>query len=355
VEFFANTNYIKNISKEEIDNYYALFEKRANQNNGIAHIKYLRLGNVTVKIENYVPELVQPIETQLAYCISDKADSQDYTFFIWKDDVKSFVADFAKEATHLLFYPKNAEKPAIEISLPDNSLKAYNTETKSHYISSNNFPDDFVPKMGHLFVRELYSLAKTDNQSLVHAAAVGIDDNGVLLCARGGSGKSTLAVSALLDGFQYVADDYSILSRTAEGVYAYPIYSTINLFPQMQAKMQHLQAEIMYPNYYQPLKNTLSIHAHHANFVKRLPIKAVIFPKIATVKFPSIEPMDKGKAIVQMIHSTMLQLDKTNNTDNVKKLISFISDLDFYQINLSPDLDANVKLLKQFIKGTIYV
>jgi hypothetical protein len=350
MKFGEEANFIKNISKEEMDKYYAIFEKRAKKNKHIAYIKYLTLGNITVKIENYVPELIEPIETQLAYCISDKADAYDKVFYIWKDDVKSYVADFAQNAAILSLFLKNSEKPSIEINLKENTIWAFNPKTQTHYLNFKDYSLDMIRKMGHLFVRNLYEFSKTDHQNLLHSAAVGIDNTGVLLSARGGGGKSTLAISALLDGFQYVSDDYSIISRTAEGVCAYPIYSTINLYPLMQEKMPRLQAEIMYPSWWQPGKNTMSIHAHHGSFVKKLPIKAVVFPKIADIKSPSIEPVDKGKAIVQMIHSTLLQLENVNNPDYVKKLISLVSDLDFYQINLSPDLEANVKLLRQFVE-----
>jgi len=39
--------------------------------------------------------------------------------------------------------------------------------------------------------------------------------------------------------------------------------------------------------------------------------------------------------------------DKNNNT--VRRLLLLVSNLEFFQINLSWDLNANVELLKQFI------
>ena len=57
-------------------------------------------------------------------------------------------------------------------------------------------------------LRTLLHFALTGaDRHLVHAAAVGTNDQGVLLPGRGGSGKSTLSVTALLDGLYYVGDD----------------------------------------------------------------------------------------------------------------------------------------------------
>jgi hypothetical protein len=347
------THYIKNVSKEEMDKYYMLFEKRGGKSR-FKQVKYLTLGNITIKIENRVEELAFPLETQWAYCLNDKAVSYDCTFFIWKDDIKSLVADFAQKAYCLSFYPKNAEKPAIEIFMQENRLKAYNPETKTYYFSKDDFSTDVIRKMGHLFVKQLSDIAQATNQALVHAASVGIDGKGVLICARGGGGKSTLAASALLDGFQYIADDYVVLSKNEKGqLYAHPIYSTVNLFPHIQEKLPGLNAKFIQDSYWQPNKKTFDISAHHDRFVPELPINTVIFPQIGNPENPSIEPMDvmeKGKAIVQLIHSTVFQMLDTQNSGYVKTLMSLVSGLDFYQINLSPDLNVNVKLLKQFIK-----
>jgi hypothetical protein len=342
------TNYVTNISKKEMDKYYALLDKRIeNSDRNTVYIKYLTLGNITVKIENHVPELIFPIEKQLPYCLSDQSDHYDKIFYIWKEDIRLIVADFAQDADAVFLSSKNTQKPFLEIFLKSNMLIARNQDTQTHYLCANDFSLDTIRKMGHLFVRQINELAKTPDQAMVHSAAVGVNGAGALMCARGGGGKSTLAVSALLNGFQYVADDYLILNKT-DRLYTYPIYSTINLSQRMYKQMNTLQSEYLYDNYYKP-KYTLSIVAHHDRFVKKLPIEMVIFPKISEVEKPSIEPMDKGKAIVQMIHSTISQMGDETDPGFVKRLISILSDLDFYQINLSPNLDANVMLLKQFI------
>jgi hypothetical protein len=228
-------------------------------------------------------------------------------------------------------------------------LSAYNSETKTYYFAQNEkFSIDIIRKMGHLFAVQINAMMKDSDMALVHAAAVGIDDKGVLICARGEGGKSTLSISAMLEGFQYVSDDYLILSKTDQ-LYAHPIYSFTNIFPQTQAKMVGLKSKLMWDSYWRPQKQTLDISAHHDSFVKKLPIKAVIFPRIADVEIPFIEPVEKGKAIAQMIHSTIHQLGDYDNAGHIKKLIALTSDLEAYQINLSPDLEANVKILRNFI------
>ncbi len=64
---------------------------------------------------------------------------------------------------------------------------------------------------------------------LVHAAAVGRENCGFLICGKGGSGKSTLAASTWAsDGWQFAGDDYCAVSTRAPHQ-IFPLYPTAKL------------------------------------------------------------------------------------------------------------------------------
>ena len=83
---------------------------------------------------------------------------------------------------------------------------------------------------------------------MVHGDIVGLNDNGVLFCARGQRGKSTLVVLSMIDGFEYVSDDYLTLEKENDKLYAHPIYSIITLSPRMYNelfdKLKRLQISV---------------------------------------------------------------------------------------------------------------
>jgi hypothetical protein len=76
----------------------------------------------------------------------------------------------------------------------------------------------------------------------------------------------------------------------------------------------------------------------------------MIFPSISDISEPTIEKSNNTKAITQFVYSTAKQMDQHLNKEYVKLLLSLVKDLDCYQINLSRNLDKNVKILRQFIK-----
>ncbi|GHT93545.1 hypothetical protein FACS1894122_08920 [Alphaproteobacteria bacterium] len=418
---YVNNIPLTNVSQQEMDKYYEIVNRRSLEaNNGvIGQTKYLSLGDVTVKIENFSEELITPINTQFAYVLRDAADSYDVIFRIWNEEVKTYISDFAQDIKNIFLSTKKAsnielflvqrdggcttgtsaslqtslcadcncnidavlakenaspartattvtlaydpksktayliekislstkETPEIELLLEDDILSAYDPKNKIAYFSAKEISTKHLSKMGHLFVRLINKMVKTPTSALVHSAAVGIDNTGVLICGRAERGKSTLAISCLLDGFQYVSDDYLILTKTDQ-LYAYPIYSIIYLSMQAQEKMKEPGATFLYDNH-NGKKHALDISSHHDKFVEKLPIKIAIFPNIADIEKPTIEPIHGGQAIAQLVHSTAIQMGERKNPKYFLDLMSLVSDLDFYQTLTPLKIRSSVLLIPE--------
>jgi hypothetical protein len=359
-----------NLSNEELNSFYSDFKKYAEaSNNGkIEWVKYLDLGSFAIKIINYSPEFTKLVNTQIPYNLHDKLNKKhDATIVLWKNSgTKKYVYDRfdtknPRARVNLLtdrclevYETPLSPNPTIRINYDDcnnNMVESYDKKNSVYYYSADRLDMEEFIKQGHLLVRTISTILRDlSNVSLVHGAVVGIDNKGVLICARGGGGKSTLTVSTLLEkDFQYVSDDYLILNRENNNVYASPIYSIITLSPRMHRELSELKTEFISDNW-NKTKFILSISAYHNKFVNKLPIKACLFPNVTDADVPSVELMSKGKAVTQIIDSTLTQLGDRRDTPQVQKLLSFARDFNFYKINLSQNLKANVNVLREFIK-----
>lgn len=341
-------NYILNIGRKNLLEYYAFFDNRFQKKakNITVVTKYLDLGIKVIRLQIACTNFVNRIEQFFSYSLKDNVRNYDQTIYIWQDNVESFLNEQYKTDLVTIAYQNQRY---IKIDFQNRIINAENSEEKKCYFIAEDISYDALLKQGHLLVKLISQIVRTDTSALVHSAAVGIDNKGVLICAKGGSGKSTLSVSCLVDGFQYVADDYLILNKVNNTVYALPIYSMITLSSQICKLIPTLKSNFM-GNNYNDTKYVLNISSYDNKFVKKLPIKAVVFPNIANVHEPTIEKTDKNRAVTQLVFSTATQMNNDKDACYMKLLISLIKDLDFYKINLSPDLNKNVQLLRQFIK-----
>ena len=343
-----NETYILNINQNSLLKYYSFFDAKFENSLKTYPLitKYLDLGIKIIRLQISCENFISQLEQYFSCSLKDNVTNYDETIYIWKDNVKSFISDQYKFKFLTIAYKKQV---FIRVDPENKTINAENPENKKYYFISEDFSYEGLSKQGHLFVKLISQIVRTEHSALVHSAAVGIDNKGVLISAKGGSGKSTLSISCLTDNFQYVADDYLILNKVNNILYASPIYSMITLSSQIYKQLKNLKATFMCNNY-NNTKYVFNISSYDNKLAKGLPIRAIVFPNIANVKEPSIEKTDRNRAITQLVFSTSRQMNNDKNPQYIKLLISLIENLDFYQINLSTDLNKNVKILKNFIK-----
>lgn len=355
--------------------------------------RYVQLGSKTVKLLCYSKDFIPLIEKQLSYALKKEAANFDATIVLWNEkEIESFLEKFIDEKTKsrlkaeqisakvdevsllntdktnpqfklltrintgkegIVLFEAIDEKystynPIIRISLEGGVIEAYDPENNVYYYGVKDLrPEEFIKK-GHIFVHIFNKIIKTPTANLIHGAVVGIDNKGILLCGRGQRGKSTLAVLAMMDGFDYVSDDYLVLEKEGDALYSYPIYSIITLSPKMYNELYDDLKGKFVSNNARRDKYVIDIKAYHETFRDKYPIKVCVFPQIVADEKPSIVPCKKGQAITQLVHSTINQMEDKYDTKTIQKLMSFIQNFEFYQINLCPDIKANVECLRNF-------
>ncbi len=357
---------------QEIKEYIKKIGAYVQQSGKPEWVKYVRLGSKTAKLVCYSKTFTPLVEKQLGYTLKNDAKSYDATIVIWNEKEPKALADklFDKHDLHLKTRMRlekllskqdyidleimdeayNRHNCIISIDATNGLVNAYDKENNTYYYGVENLePEEFI-KHGHIFVQIFNKILKTKNSNLVHGAVVGLENNGVLFCARGQRGKSTLAVLSMMQGFEYVSDDYLVLEKDEHGLYSYPIYSIITLSPRMYNELYKDLKGRFVSNNGRKDKYVINIDAYHNTFKEKYPIKACMFPEIVKDKEPSIVPCKKGRAITQLVHSTIRQTCDAHDIKTIQKIMDFVKDFEFYQINLCSDIHANVECLRDFCK-----
>ena len=374
----------KDLTKEEIASIYMNIDLYLAQKE-IKWTKYVDLGCKIVKLVSYSNEFLPLVEKQLTFVLKDKSEHFDDTLIIWNENdilkfTKNVVEQNSKINTKVKFekvYRKakrvecndkelyniqvynnsfSETKPAIDFQTLRGFVFGNNKENHTYYYGVNNLePEEFI-KEGHIFVQFFNNILKTETSNLVHGAVIGYNGNGICFCARGQRGKSTLSVLSMMKGFEYVSDDYLILHQDNKGqLLSSPIYSIITLSPVMYNRLyDYMKGSQFVSNNARKDKYVFNISNYHNTFKSNYPIKLCIFPEIVTDKDPSIRPCtleEKGRAIVQIIQSTLMQTADLSENWTVKKLMNMVKDLPFYKLNLCWDIDRNTEFLREFMNN----
>ena len=303
------------------------------------------------------------MDRQLGWVEIPPVENPDATVFLWQEES---LVDFPRRAigiteeygTDCLQFVEKIEceggfkvREYLNVDFKYHNV-LYGGDNLFYYAVRSLEPEEWR-KDGHLFAKIFYRILKTPHSSLVHSACVGLNGNGILFCAKAMRGKSTLTVASMLDGMEYVSDDYLILHNDGGALLASPIYSFINLSPKMYRKMYDSldKARFLYSCAFQD-KYTLDISAYSDRIRKRYPVKVamipVIDPSAARPQVVACTEAEKGAGITQLIHSTISQIWDQNPGNNVIKLSAMLRPLPFYKIILSPDIFANVECLRSF-------
>ena len=246
---------IDNPTAEEKQKIFNNIDNYLEQNYQVCYEKFLDLGVKTVRLICYSKDFIHLVEKQLNYVLKDNAEKYDATLKIWQDDnIKMFpskiidklnpaknlkfrvqmIVDKIKDIDLWIFDDEYSKiNPIISNNVWNGIFSAQNIETNTFYYGVEDLNPEEIIKEGHIFIQHLNRILKADNINVVHGASVGMNNNGILFCARGQRGKSTLTVLSMMKGFEYVSDDYLTLEKQGDNLFAYPIYSIITLSPRM--------------------------------------------------------------------------------------------------------------------------
>ncbi|MBQ2644353.1 hypothetical protein IJG14_02110 [bacterium] len=308
-------------------------------------ILYLDLGIKIVRVICYSEQFYSIVKKHLTLAILKESQTYDTTIILWQVDDIDYILQ-----NNELYIPIQHRGAFVN----DKSITIYSIDKKTVFYGLKTLDIEEFAKEGHVLVKIFNRILKTETTNLVHGACIGLNNNGILLCARGKKGKSTLSVLSMLKGFDYIADDYLLLEKNNEQLYAYPIYSIITLSPTMYNEMYDLLDGTRFiSNNGIKTKYVINIANLHDRFKKKYPIKLCMMLEFTEDKHSSIiecSALEKGKAITQTVFSTIKQMNDELDKETIKKLINTLQSFPFYKIKLCSNIYDNVETLKKFLE-----
>ena len=310
--------------------------------------------SVLARIAGYTVRLVFPNVDYARYVIPDmfvqpdNGVSVDSTFIWWEDSIGPYQLHKFAHLKDFVQYNEDFSKAADDcgyIELKWDDLRAADYLKNKYYLLSNPATHTKWSIANHPFAQAIFLWAQRHEFLMLHAAAVGKNGRGVLIVGHGGTGKSTLACSCLADGFEFISDDYCLLSAAGSRI-VYPIYTNVSLNPDSLAGLPMFKPfEIL------PMQEEKSSFTVSETVIRSaLQIEAIILPQISENTEPEIAMDNSSKALAKVIFSTNKQLGRLLDTMFVRKLAQRLLGMPVYRFTLTKDLQKNCQYLKKWIR-----
>jgi hypothetical protein len=186
----------------------------------------------------------------------------------------------------------------------------------------------------------------------LHAAALGVGGQCVLLAGVPGSGKSTLTAALLARGFGYVADDTVLLTAPPVRVRGVPMrvglkegsWSVLDeLWPQLSELPVHCRADGKRIRYFLPSPPVSAGGAGDA-----LPAAALVFPRYRAGATTTMKRVRRAQALRKLAEAGY-DVGGVLDRNVVRALVEWISGLDCYEL-VHGDLDEAVAQLAAIVR-----
>lgn len=182
-----------------------------------------------------------------------------------------------------------------------------------------------------------------------HAAAVALENRAVLLTAKGGSGKSTTALHCLLDGMQYLGDDFVLVDCDTKFVHS--MYNVVKLTPadlkQFPALNQELQNGVKED---QDKVQVFLNEDFEKQIVAKASIEAILVPRIVHGSLTHLSDITFEEVMAALTTSTLYLL-KGSSSEAMKKITRLVNSLPAYYLNLGSDFNASPSVIRKLLKA----
>ena len=180
---------------------------------------------------------------------------------------------------------------------------------------------------------------------LVHAAAVGNTNGGVLIGGKGGSGKSTTALTCLESSLSYVGDDYTLLGLDPEPV-VHSLYNSAKLNSDHVQRFPALLPRVANTDRLPAEKALLFVNEHYpAKVAARLPVRAILLPRVTGIPETRWKRVSVAMALTALAPSTIFQLPRAGN-EAFQFLSTFIRHLPCFSLEVGTELSTVPRVIE---------
>jgi len=310
---------------------------------------YFRIAGKVMALKFADAALATKLLPAFAHLEALEQTTADLTICCWNDFSNGVeMPEWTGEAgVHGLQYIDGPVRMAWEIE--QRSLQAYDPNRRLALFYTPNVSELATWEQGAPFRQILHWWsAGLLGLQLVHGAAVGTEEGGVLLIGRSGAGKSTQALACVGSQLGYAADDYCLL-ELGPAPRVHSLYGSGKANEASIAMLPRLAEAFRASPIDQQGKSVIFIAEHAPEAMLRsFPLRAIVLPEIVSGSSCRAEVLSTGEALRAVAPSTLLQLPG-DRAQSLARLSSLVRRLPCWRLYVGNNPRAAQPILEAII------
>jgi hypothetical protein len=148
------------------------------------------------------------------------------------------------------------------------------------------------------------------NIQIIHAGLVARHNSGILFAGKSGSGKSTSSLACIMDGFDYLAEDYVGLQICGDSSFiGHSLYNSVFLKTDHLERFTPLAPYAIRGRLPHEEKSVIILSQIYPERLKQaVPIRALVIPHISDTEDTLLQPTSKREAFLSLAPSSLFQI-----------------------------------------------
>lgn len=196
----------------------------------------------------------------------------------------------------------------------------------------------------------IYQALRSFGYFLLHAAALSWQGAGILMTGPSGAGKTTTMLQCVRAGFQFIADDATLLALQADGrVRAVSTLNTMHVTPQTAALFPELA--VTTANTRHGDKTTLFLpEIYPQAMAAAATVGLLVVPSLQGPRDGSLEPLSARAILADALPSSVDLSQPEAMTAHLDLLFHLVSTVRCYRLSLPPQIGAVPELIRAAIQ-----
>lgn len=197
----------------------------------------------------------------------------------------------------------------------------------------------------------LYQHLRRRGLHLIHASAIGLDGQAVLIAGQSGAGKTTTMLTCVAAGLQFLGDDTTLLQRTASSdIDVVALLSTLDVTDKTAAWFPELASFLSPLRSHTGKRQIILSEAYPSSMAARARVSAILAPEITDRAHTTLAPANRASLLSDLLFYSVDLQDVALARQHLEFLAQAVEQIPVYRLLLGSDRQQIPQVIAEILQ-----